>query len=82
MGWEPGYLDRPCINFRADRDCAVLGLLCNSVEHPSIGMSVCGRHVAGEMVNRYARSLLPVSLTYIHIKHLDIFKNREVLTDT
>jgi len=35
--------DRPCINFRADRDCAVLGLLCNSVEHPTIGMSVCER---------------------------------------
>jgi len=23
MGWEPGYHDRPCINFRVGRDCAV-----------------------------------------------------------
>jgi hypothetical protein len=63
MGWEPGYPDRPCINFRADRDCAVLGLLCNSVEHSTFGMSFCKRHVAGEMLNRFSRNLLPGSVT-------------------
>ena len=53
IGWEPGYPDRPCINFRSDRDCAVLGL-CNSVKHPNFDTSVCERQVAGEMLNSFS----------------------------
>jgi len=72
MGLKPGYPDRPCVNFRADHDCAVLGFICDSVEHPTIGMSVCGRHVAGEMLNRFARNLLLATL-HVFVKTLKLF---------